>query len=903
MRLLKNMVKPLVAFALLTALSFPTLRAADSLAVEQEAKTYDNRYNSVTYRSAAPLAVGCEQGVSAPFAGSVDGALLVAGGCNFPEEPAAEGGTKVFYNKVYVLAQPEKAEAKWQEVGALTVPLAYGVGVTLPDGVACIGGTDGSKSYATATLLQYANGALQQKALPELPVALDNMAGAYGGGYIYVAGGQSNGEASLAAFRLQYPGGQSWERLPDVPGAARLQPVGVVQNGNLGPCFYLIGGYSLPQDTVKGIVHSNGLQYNPQTKSWTITSDIMPYGKRMAVVGAAGVASGCAHIVISGGVDAEIFEAAINRNFYLSEAKQANDTLKVAALEQAAADYMNHPAAWYKFNDQLLIYHTITNSWVVESRSPLMARAGAAMVPYGGDWYVVDGETKPGVRSAEVTAVTMSARPVFGWLNWTVLIAYLIGMLLLGFYFMHKESGADDFFKGGGRIPWWAAGISIYATMLSAITYMAYPAKAFATDWTYYPMLVTILLVSFPVIKYYLPFFRRLNVTSAYEYLERRFNAATRLMASALFIIFMVARMALVLYLPSLALTAVTGIDIYTCILLMGAITIVYCTMGGVEAVVWGDVVQGFILVGGALLAVAYLAFGTEGGFGGFIDIAVTDGKFRMFDWSLDYRSATFWVIILGGMANNLISYTSDQTVIQRYLTTKDEGSARRSIMMNGVMSVFISVAFFAIGAGLYTFFKTHPAELDYTMAKADIIFPFFMMSQLPAGVAGLLIAAIFAATMSTISSNINSVATAFSVDFYKRFVPTASDKRMVNVARYACIISGLIGMGIALLMATWEILSLLDFFQEILGLLSSGLGGLFLMGIFFPRIGGRLALIGFCCGVAAVFLTKNLTETSFLLYGFIGMAVSVLVAWLCSFVLREQQNLKGLTWKTLDKE
>ncbi|MBQ2121960.1 MAG: sodium:solute symporter [Bacteroidaceae bacterium] len=411
--------------------------------------------------------------------------------------------------------------------------------------------------------------------------------------------------------------------------------------------------------------------------------------------------------------------------------------------------------------------------------------------------------------------------------------------------------------------------------------------------------LVTILLVSFPVIHYYLPFFRRLNVTTAYEYLESRFNAATRLMASTVFIIFMVARMALVLYLPSLALTAVTGIDIYTCIILMGLITIVYCTMGGVEAVVWGDVVQGIILVGGAIFAVGYLISNTEGGFGGFVDIAIADSKLQLFDWSLDYRSATFWVIILGGMANNLISYTSDQTVIQRYLTTKDEKSARQSIMMNGVMSVFISVAFFAIGAGLYTFFKTHPAELDYTMAKADTIFPFFMMSQLPAGLAGLLIAAIFAATMSTISSNINSVATAFSVDFYKRWRPNTSDKSMLNVARYACLISGVIGMGIALLMATWEILSLLDFFQEILGLLSSGLGGLFLMGIFFPRIGGKSALIGFIAGVVSVLLTKYFTDASFLLYGFIGMAVSVAVGLLCSYIIKEKQNLKGLTWKT----
>lgn len=427
---------------------------------------------------------------------------------------------------------------------------------------------------------------------------------------------------------------------------------------------------------------------------------------------------------------------------------------------------------------------------------------------------------------------------------------------------------------------------------------MAYPAKAYATDWTYYPMLVTILIVSFPVVKYYLPFFRRLNVTSAYEYLERRFNASTRLMASALFIVFMVARMALVLYLPSLALTAVTGIDLYICIVLMALVTILYCTMGGVEAVVWGDVVQGFILVGGALLAVGYLVFSTEGGIEGFLTIGSEAGKFRLFDWSFDFRSATFWVIILGGMANNLISYTSDQTVIQRYLTTKDEQSARQSIMMNGFMSVVVSIAFFAIGAGLYTFFKTHPAELDYTMAKGDTIFPFFMMSQLPQGIAGLLIAAIFAATMSTISSNINSVATAFSIDFYKRWNPMANSNQMLKVARRACIISGILGMGIALLMATWEILSLLDFFQEILGLLSSGLGGLFLMGIFFPRIGGKAALTGFVAGVAAVFLVRYLTPTSFLLYGFIGMAVSVIVGYAMSFIVRESKNLDGLTWK-----
>lgn len=862
----------------------------------------DNKYNLVTYRSLAPLDVSGGQGLAASFSGRAGDNLIIAGGCNFPGKPAAEGGAKIFYDDIFVLKNPTSGHDSWRRSGKLPRPVAYGVGVSVRDGVVCVGGTDGVHSSKDVFLLTMQDGLVTYKSLPSLPVGLDNMGGAYGNGYIYVAGGQTDGVPSYAAYRMKYPGGNRWERLPDFSGSARLQPAAAVQSGTTKMCFYLMGGYSVPLGSTEGTVHFDGLVYDPDLRKWRHTAPIMPAGRRVALVGASAVTSGCAHIVFLGGVNDEIFRQAVNRSAFMLQAQEDRDNKKLAVLRQDLAAYMHHPVSWYRFNDELLIYHTVTDTWVVESRSPLLARAGAGVVPFDGEWIVVDGESKPGVRATDVTAVRMSVRPQFGWLNWTVLVAYLLGMLALGYYFMRRENSSEDFFKGGGRIPWWAAGISIYATMLSAITYMAYPAKAYATDWTYYPMLVTILLVSFPVVRYYLPFFRRLNVTSAYEYLERRFNAATRLMASALFIVFMVARMALVLYLPSLALTAVTGIDIYLCILLMGIITIVYCTMGGVEAVVWGDVVQGFILVGGAIFSVAYLVLGTEGGVNGFIDIASTDGKFRLFDWSLDYRSATFWVVIIGGMANNLISYTSDQTVIQRYLTTKDEGSARRSILFNGVMSVFVSVAFFAIGAGLYTFFKTHPAELDYTMAKTDVIFPLFMMSQLPAGIAGLLIAAIFAATMSTISSNINSVATAFSVDFYRRFRPSVTDAGMVSVARGASIVSGLLGMVIALFMATWQILSLLDFFQEILGLLSSGLGGLFLMGIFFPRIGGKAALTGFVCGVVAVFLVKSFTDVSFLLYGFIGMAVSVTAALLVSLVLPDRNRQPGLTWRTLDR-
>ncbi|MBQ2363656.1 MAG: cyclically-permuted mutarotase family protein, partial [Bacteroidaceae bacterium] len=331
----------------------------------------------------------------------------------------------------------------------------------------------------------------------------------------------------------------------------------------------------------------------------------------------------------------------------------------------------------------------------------------------------------------------------------------------------------------------------------------------------------------------------------------------------------------------------VTGIDIYLCIVLMGLVTIVYCTMGGVEAVIWGDVIQGLILVGGAIFSVIYLAINTEGGFGGCIDIALDNDKFRLFDWSSSWAQPTWWVIIIGGIANNLISYTSDQTVIQRYLTTPDEKSAGRGILVNGVMSVFVSVAFYMIGTGLYTFYKTNPAELDVTMTQADAIFPFFMMSQMPAGIAGALIAAIFAATMSTISSNINSVSTAFSIDFFKRFRPATSDSQLLRVARWSSMVSGLIGLVIALFMATWNIQSLLDYFNTILGLLTSGLGGLFFIAVFMPKVKGYAALIGFIAGEAVVFWMNWCTDANLFLFGATGMVVSIVVAWIISLFTR----------------
>ena len=808
--------------------------------------------NMVRVYSTPPL----RDPISGHYAGWVKGGLWTWGGCDFPDVPCADGGRKVYF------------------------PMAYGASVETEGGVLTLGGTDGKTSFSRCFFYRSKDG--QRQDVPSLPKGLDNFAATCHGGTIYVAGGQTEGIPNREVYALTWPGGEGgWRTVALLPDTCRLQPCLSVQNTAQGYSLFVFGGYQPRVDSLglDARVHADGVYMplaelgkgNLTASPWHRTSPARALrkgeaeGALQAVVGSCCTPMGYSHVLFFGGVDHDIFLSAI------------------AGRQDSM--YLRHDPEWYRFRHEVLAYHTITDSWALLPGDECLARAGACLTPdrSAGGWLYSGGETMPGVRSTDVTHVEVTYRKSFGWVNWLVLSLYLVGMLLMGMYFMRKEKGAGDFFRGGGRIPWWAAGISIYATMLSAITYMAIPAKAYSTDWTYYPMLWMMLVVSLPVIKYYLPYFRRMNVTSAYEILEQRFNAATRLMASALFCCFMIARMALVLYLPSLALTAVTGIDIYLCIVLMGLVTIIYCTMGGVEAVIWGDVVQGLILVGGAVFSVIYLVVNTEGGLGGSLDLALANDKLRLFDWDMTWSKPVWWVCIIGGLANNLISYTSDQTVIQRYMTTPDEKSAGRGILVNGLMSVFVSVAFYMIGTGLYTFYKTHPAELDVTMGQSDALFPFFMMSQMPAGIAGVLIAAIFAATMSTISSNINSISTAFSIDFYKRFRRHTGDARLLVVARWASVVSGMVGLAMALFMATWDIQSLLDYFNTILGLLTSGLGGLFFLAVFLPRVKGKAALTGFLVGEAVVMWMSCCTDASLFLFGATGVVVSVVVGWLLS--------------------
>ena len=884
----------------LTILSLPALSNDD---------VFINAFSWEEMSSLPPASDQNEQpGLAAPFAGFHDEVIIVAGGCNFPDRPVYEGGLKKYYDDIFVFHPDNNV---WNITAAFPYPVAYGASVTIPEGVVCIGGNNRDESFARVHLLKWDPDKQNINVLewPDLPFRMTNMAAALVDDKIYVAGGVANDQLANKFVSLDLSKTHTdefkWVVLNDFPGPARIQPVGVAQNDAEETHFYLFSGSSFPEGDESPVISTNGLEFNPKTGLWSEISDIQTKGSKLySLHGGSGIPIGVHHILFIGGVDREIFSEAWVRERRYQEALKSGDSASIEKLAQEIHTYFTQPPEWYKFNRDLLVYHTITDTWTIVDKYPYPGPAGAPVVKTENAWYVINGEIKPGVRSPKVYRGKEQVETHFGTINWILLVIYFAGMLYLGYYFMRRENSTEDFFKGGERIPWWAAGMSIFATMLSAITFMAIPAKTYTTDWRYFMMAITIFVVAIPVVKYYLPFFRRLKVTTAYEYLEKRFNKTSRLLASAIFIVFMVARTALVLFLPSLALTTVTGIDIFICIILMGVITIIYCTMGGVEAVIWGDVIQGLVLMGGAILAVVFLVSGTEGGLNRLIDITIEHEKMKTFNMVFSFTSATFWVVLLGGLANNLISYSSDQTVIQRYLTTRDEKSAGKSIIMNGVLSIVISLVFYFIGTALFAFYKTNPDQLNVSMENPDSIFPHFIMTRMPQGIAGIMIAAIFAATMSTVSSSINSLSTAFTTDFYKRMVKGKLDSHYLYIARIAGIILGSISVFLALLMAMWNILSLFDYFNYILGLLASGLGGLFFMGIFFPKIRANAAITGFIGGFLTVLIVRMYTDIHLMLYGFVGMTSSVLIGLLVSFILPEKPgSLIGLTYKSLRKD
>ncbi|MDP6636886.1 MAG: sodium:solute symporter [Phycisphaerae bacterium] len=497
----------------------------------------------------------------------------------------------------------------------------------------------------------------------------------------------------------------------------------------------------------------------------------------------------------------------------------------------------------------------------------------------------------------------------FGVLNWAVLGGYLLAILLMGVYFSRREKSTNDFFLAGRRIPWWAAGLSIVGTGLSAITFMGFPAKAYAGNWIHFTgNLVPILIVPI-VILFYLPFYRRLNVTTAYEYLEKRFNLVARLVGGLLYICFQFLRMAVILYLPALAMHTVAGLDIYACILAMGLLCTVYTVLGGVEAVIWTDVLQVVVLMGAAIVCLGIIAGEVDGGLVAVIEKGRAAGKFKAANFTWDPKTGALWLFIVGRFFGDFMPNTADQGVIQRYLTVPDLKSARRAAWVGGLSVIPVSLLFFSLGTALWAFYQARP-ELIPGGLRDDQILPLFMVQQMPAGVAGLAIAGLFAAAMSSVDSSMNSVSAVVTTDGYRRFRPQASEQSCLRLARWITGLTGLIGTVAALIMASYadEFKSTWDLFLYILFWMGSPLAGMFVLGVFTRRANGIGACVGAAAGAAGILAVREFTELHGMLYPVVGLGGCVVTGYLASLLVNvlpisRLRNLSGLTIHTLDKQ
>ena len=545
---------------------------------------------------------------------------------------------------------------------------------------------------------------------------------------------------------------------------------------------------------------------------------------------------------------------------------------------------------------ELFAYHTITDTWV--SLGTWTDEAGAPRsTPWQGGVALVGGVDANGEPLARVRTVSVSTQTeTLHELDYLAIGVYLAVLIWIGVHFSRQEGGIEDFFLGGRRIPWWAAGISLYATGTSAISFMAIPTKTYVTNQVYGLGSLWSPVFWIPAAFVIIPLIRSLNLTSTYEYLEQRFSVGVRLLGSALCIVFQIGgRMSVIMLLPAMALSAVTGIDVLYSVAIMGLLSTVYTVLGGIHAVIWTDVLQCVVLLGGGLAALAIMIFGMDGGAAAFVASNLEYGKFNSFEWGWDWTVPVFWIFALSSLTQ-LTTFPNDQVMVQRVLATPSPQAARNAAILLAVIVVPGTILFHLLGSALFAHFRANPQDLNPTMENIHTL-PLFIVQGLPVGITGLIIAGLFAASMSSLDSSMNSVATVIVTDFYRRFRAEVSDRACLVLARWLTGLVGVVGTAVALIMATFEIKSLYDMFVQLVALLGGGFAGVYALGMLTRRAHATGAFIGAAASVIVTVLVKTHTPIHFMLYGVVSVLTCVVVGYVASIVLSGKTvDLDGLT-------
>lgn len=434
-------------------------------------------------------------------------------------------------------------------------------------------------------------------------------------------------------------------------------------------------------------------------------------------------------------------------------------------------------------------------------------------------------------------------------IDYAIIVATFVVSILVALRFSKGQKDTDNYFKASGKIPSWAIGMSILATLISSVTFLAYPGEGFSSNWIRLVQGLMVPLVLVFMVGIIVPLFRRVIRLSAYEYFEKRFGFLARLYASLGFILNHFAKMGTVFYLISLALSSMTGIDTVHIILVIGIIVIFITMVGGIEAVIWLDVIQGFMLIGGGIISLVIILFSVEGGPGAIWQVALENGRVGFGPFDLEFVNLTFWVMALNGVFYAIQKYGTDQTVVQRYLTAKSDKDAIKASLIGVLLSVPVWGLFMFIGTALFSYYKISGDALPADI-RPDQVFPIFIMSKLPVGVIGLILSALIAAAFSSLDSDLNCLSAICLEDYYLRLFPNTNEKTQMLLSRLFIVIAGIGAVLVALFYVKVGGKGVLGIIFTLYAIFSGGIAGMFLMGIFSSKTGKKALYMGILASI-----------------------------------------------------
>ncbi len=490
----------------------------------------------------------------------------------------------------------------------------------------------------------------------------------------------------------------------------------------------------------------------------------------------------------------------------------------------------------------------------------------------------------------------------FTTIDLIILIVYLGAVLFAGLHFAKKEMKGKEYFKGDGSIPWWVTSVSIFATLLSPISFLSLAGNSYAGTWImFFAQLGMLIAIPF-TIKFFLPIYSKLDIDTAYQYLELRFESkGLRILGAIMFIIYQVGRMSIIMYLPCMVLSKLIGINVNILIIIMGVIAIIYSYTGGLKSVLWTDFIQGSVLLIGVTFGLIFLILNIDGGFSAITHELFTNNKFLAVDEPIfdpNFLKDSIFLLIFGAGLNTIGSYVSSQDIVQRFTTTTDTKKLNKMMITNGLLSIFIATVFYLIGTGLYVFYQVQANPLP-PAAQQDQIFASWIAFELPVGITGILLAAIYAAAQSTLSTGLNSVASSWTMDIQARLGKNEiSLEKQTKIGQRVSLLVGIFAILVSMFLAQGGIKSAYEWFNGFMGLVLGILVGIFILGAFTKvanKFGAGLAFVAASVVMIYIKYFVDPAKISFWSYSIISILVSLVVGLLGSVIYNKIKGVKNL--------